>query len=408
MSSASPEPIHISREVARRFLLGRQGLWPGRRWQGLQGTDKAMRAMGDLQLDPLRVVVRAQDLALGSRVLDYREDDWARLTYERRKFFEWGGWLAVRPIEELPYYRVLMRRSQSRRWVSWVVDDHPEAVEEMRSLLAKGRELSNRHFAQGDRRRVDSYRGRKDSAVALYYLWRTGEAMVVRRTPTFERVYARTEAVAPKRHRRDASEVEADDFLLLKEIRTAGISKLNGVNNVLHREELTRKDVEAWKARQLEAGTVVEVEVEGLTGRYLAMADELRTLGTLARGRVPRGWRPIGPTTTDEVTLLSPLDPAIHHREQTKRLWDFDYKWGVYDKVEKRKFGYYDLPILWGDRLVGRADLRLDRKTGALQTLGLWHEDEAVARDPIYRAALEAGMDRLRAIARLNGAEPAG
>ena len=408
MSSASPEPIRISREVARRFLLGRQGLWPGRRWQGLEGTDKAMRAMGDLQLDPLRVVVRAQDLALGSRVLDYREDDWARLTYERRKFFEWGGWLAVRPIEELPYYRVLMRRSQSRRWVSWVVDDHPEAVEEMRWLLAKGRELSNRHFAQGDRRRVDSYRGRKDSAVALYYLWRTGEAMVVRRTPTFERVYARTEAVAPKRHRRDASEVEADDFLLLKEIRTAGISKLNGVNNVLHREELTRKDVEAWKARQMEAGTVVEVEVEGLTGRYLAMADELRTLDTLARGRLPRGWRPIGPTTTDEVTLLSPLDPAIHHREQTKRLWDFDYKWGVYDKVEKRKFGYYDLPILWGDRLVGRADLRLDRKTGALQTLGLWHEDEAVARDPIYRAALEAGMDRLRAIARLNGAEPAG
>lgn len=408
MSGASLEPFRISREVARRFLLGRQGLWPGRRWRGLEGTDKAMRAMGDLQLDPLRVVVRAQDLALGSRVLDYHEDDWARLTYERRKFFEWGGWLAVRPIEELPYYRVLMRRSQSRRWVSWVVDDHPEAVEEMRSLLAKGRELSNRHFAQGDRRRVDSYRGRKDSAVALYYLWRTGEAMVVRRTPTFERVYARTEAVAPKRHRRDASEVEADDFLLLKEIRTAGLSKLNGVNNVLHREELTRKDVEAWKARQLEAGTVVEVEVEGLTGRYLVMADELRTLRTLARGRLPRGWQPIGPTTTDEVTLLSPLDPAIHHREQTKRLWDFDYKWGVYDKVERRKFGYYDLPILWGDRLVGRADLRLDRKTGALQTLGLWHEDEAVAGDPAYRAALEAGMDRLRAIARLNEAEPAG
>ena len=94
--------MRVSREVARRFLLGRQGLWPGRRWRGLAGTDRAMRAMGDLQLDPLRVVARAQDLALASRVLDYREADWARLTYERRRFFEWGGWLAVRPIEELP------------------------------------------------------------------------------------------------------------------------------------------------------------------------------------------------------------------------------------------------------------------------------------------------------------------
>jgi len=103
--------VRVSREVARRFLLGRQGLWPGRRWRGLDGTNRAMRAMGDLQLDPLRVVARAQDLALASRVLDYREDDWARLTHERRKFFEWGGWLAVRPMEELPHYRVLMRRS---------------------------------------------------------------------------------------------------------------------------------------------------------------------------------------------------------------------------------------------------------------------------------------------------------
>ena len=400
MSAASRVPLRVSREVARRFLLGRQGLWPGRRWQGLAGTEKAMRAMGDLQLDPLRVVARAQDLALASRVLDYHEDDWARLTHDRRKFFEWGGWLAVRPMEELPYYRVLMRRSRGRRWVNWVVDDHPEAVEEMRGLLAEGHELSNRAFAQGDRRRVDSYRGRKDSAVALYYLWRTGDAMVVRRTPTFERVYARTGAVAPERHLREVSDREADDFLLHKEIRTSGFSKLNGMNNLLHREELTRKDVDAWKARQLDAGTVVEVEVDGLSGRYLMMAGDVPALETLAAGRLPRGWRPIGPTTSEEVTFLSPLDPAIHHREQTRRLWGFDYKWGVYDKVEKRKFGYYDLPILWGDRLVGRTDLRLDRRTGELATLGLWHDDEAVAADPDYRDALRRGMERLRGIAR--------
>jgi uncharacterized protein YcaQ len=404
-AASQPAPIRLSREVARRFLLGRQGLWPGRRWQGLAGTEKAMRALGDLQLDPLRAVVRLQDLALASRVIDYREDDWARLTHERRKFFEWGGWLAVRPIEELPYYRVLMRRSRGRRWVSWVVDDHPEAVEEMRGLLAKGHELSNRTFAQGDRLRVDSYRGRKDSAVALYYLWRTGEAMVARRTPTFERVYARSDAVAPSRHLREVSDGEADDFLLHKQIRTAGLSKLAGMANVLHREELTRNDVEAWRARQVAAGTIVEVDVDGLAGRHLAMADEVPALDALAAGRLPRGWRAVGPTTTDEVTFLSPLDPAIRNREQTRRLWGFDYKWGVYDKVEKRKFGYYDLPILWGDQLVGRADLRLDRKTGELQTLGLWHDDEAIAANPAYRAALDRGMARLAGIARRNGSD---
>ena len=98
--------LEISAVTARRYVMGRQGLWPGRRWRGLEGTGTAMRAMEDLQLDPLVVVARAHDLMLHSRVVDYAIDDWATLTYERREFFEWGGWLAVRPMEELPYFRV--------------------------------------------------------------------------------------------------------------------------------------------------------------------------------------------------------------------------------------------------------------------------------------------------------------
>jgi uncharacterized protein YcaQ len=128
--------MRISKDVARLFLLGRQGLWPGRRWKGLPGTERAMRAMENLQLDPLQVIARAQDLALASRILDYRQDDWARLTYEKRRFFEWGGWLAVRPIDELPYYRVVMRRSRDLGRIKAMGDAHGPAIEEMRDLPA--------------------------------------------------------------------------------------------------------------------------------------------------------------------------------------------------------------------------------------------------------------------------------
>ena len=107
-------PIEISAVTARRYVMGRQGLWPGRRWSGLDGAGSAMRAMEDLQLDPLVVVARAPDLALAGRVVDYAIDDWAILTYERREFFEWGGWLAVRPMEELPFFRVIMRREREQ------------------------------------------------------------------------------------------------------------------------------------------------------------------------------------------------------------------------------------------------------------------------------------------------------
>lgn len=394
--------LTISREVARRFLLGRSGLWPGRRWRGLAGTASAMRAMADLQLDPLAVVARAQDLALASRVLDYHVDDWAILTHERRRFFEWGGWLAVRPMEELPSYRVLMSRSVDHAWLRWIKDDHGATLEEMRRELRRRREVGNRDFAMAQRTRVNSYRGSKDSSVALHYLWRTGEAMVARRTPTFERIYSRTEVVAPRRHRAPLPEAAAEDFLLLKQIRAAGFSRLNGARQTIERT-ITRRELDAWRDRQLDAGTIVEVEIEGLPGRRLMLAGDEPALATLARGRQPRGWRPLEASTTEEVTFLSPLDPVIHDRDRTRALWDFDYKWGVYDKVEQRKFGYYDLPILWGDRLVARADLKLDRRAGTLHVLGFWLEDPATRDHPAWRPALERGFARL---AGLVGATP--
>ncbi|MBP8241775.1 MAG: hypothetical protein KAX36_05340, partial [Thermoflexales bacterium] len=96
-------PLRISPEVARRFILGKQGLWPGRRWQGKAGADAAMRAIEHLQLDPLTVVARSHDLTLHSRVADCTPGLWETLAYEERRYFDWGGWLAARPMNELPY-----------------------------------------------------------------------------------------------------------------------------------------------------------------------------------------------------------------------------------------------------------------------------------------------------------------
>ncbi|HEY5628558.1 MAG TPA: crosslink repair DNA glycosylase YcaQ family protein [Candidatus Limnocylindrales bacterium] len=390
---ADGHPMSVSRRVARRFLLGRQGLWPGRRWQGLRGTANAMRTIGDLQLDPLQVVARAHDIALAGRVIGYRPDDWATLTYGRRRFFEAGGWLAVRPIEELPFYRVVMRRERDQPRIRRIADEHGAAIEEMRALLAAGRGVVNRDFAAGDRVRVDSYRARKDSGLALHYLWRTGEAMVARRE-RFERVYAAAGRVAPPRYLREAPDVVADDHLLRRHIGRQGLGRLSGVRWELMRD-ISPAELAAWRDRALAEGSLLEVEVEGL-GRRLALGEDAPALESLARGRVPRAWRPLEATTADEVTLLSPLEPAIHDRNRTRALFHFDYLWEVYTPAHKRAFGYYALPILWGDRLAGRTDLRLDRSANALVVKGLWLEEPAVADDRGFAAALAAGMERFR------------
>jgi uncharacterized protein YcaQ len=244
----------------------------------------------------------------------------------------------------------------------------------------------------GARTRVDSYRGRKDSALALYYLWRTGEAMVTRRE-RFERVYAASEIVASRRYLVEAPEAEADERLLLKDVAAAGFSRLNLATYTIHRE-ITAKELATWRDRKLADGELVEVEIEGYRQPHVAVASEVPALEAIAAGRTPRAWKPLDATTTDETTFLSPLDPVIADRERTRRLLDFDYRWEVYSKVELRTFGYYVLPILWGDRLVGRFDSKLDRPTMTLVVNGMWLEDEALATNDAFIEALARGMNR--------------
>jgi uncharacterized protein len=144
--------LTITTETARRFILGKQGLWPGRRWRGIEGTEASMRAMEYLQLDPLQILARSQDIALHSRVLDYTPGLWEELAYQQRKFFDWGGWLAVRPMDELPHWRRVMHRERDgNSRIRNMAVEHAEAIEEMRAVLRERGTVSNRDFAMASR-----------------------------------------------------------------------------------------------------------------------------------------------------------------------------------------------------------------------------------------------------------------
>ena len=384
-------PIQIPLLIARRFILGKQGLWPGRRWRGLDGAEQAMRAIEHLQLDPLVVIARAHDLILHSRVVDYRQGDWATLTYDQRKFFDWGGWLAVRPMDELPYWRVMMRRELDEPdWIQ-VGTEHAAAIAEMRRVLADRGTVSNRDFAMGARTRVDDYRGRKDSALALHYLWRIGDAMVSRRE-RFERVYALTEAVAPAELIREHDATEAEDFLLMKRVASEGLTPMRNVGNYLKRK-VAAGELAAWRERKVANGELIEVQVEGWRVPQLALAADMAIIDELLGDRMPAAWAPLETSTDEEATFLSPLDP-VSARGRARPLFGFDYVWEVYKPAHLRRWGYYTLPILWGDRLVARFDSKLDRSTNTLVIIGLWLEEPALARDDAFGEAMARGMTR--------------
>lgn len=384
--------LTIALETARRFILGKQGLWPGRRWRGGEGTEQAMRAMGYLQLDPLQIIARSQDILLHSRVLDYTPGLWEDVTYQQRQFFDWGGWLAARPMDELPYWRVVMHRERDHKdRIREMGRDHAEAIVEMRAVLQERGTVNNRAFAMATRTRTQSYRGRKDSALALYYLWRTGEVMTHHRE-NFERVYALTEAVAPAHLIHEHDEDETDRFLIKKDLNFFGLSRL-----ALNSESFYRSGREASAklliAAMIASGELVAVKVEGWKQLHYALGSDMDLLQDVIARRIPSAWSTVLTTTTDEVVFLAPLDP-VSARGRAKPLFGFDYIWEVYKPLHLRKFGYYTLPILWGEQLVGRFDSKLDRTSNTFIILGFWLEDAALGNDAAFAKALAAGFAR--------------
>ncbi len=384
--------LTINVDTARRFILGKQGLWPGRRWRGLGGTEQAMQAMEYLQLDPLQIIARSQDITLHSRINDYSPGLWEEVTYQQRKFFDWGGWLAVRPMDELPYWRVVMRHEgNSSSRLKAMGRDHAEAIVEMREILAERGTVSNRDFKMNSRTRTQHYRGRKDSALALYYLWRVGEVMTHHRE-NFERIYALSEAVAPLNLLRESDEAETGRFLLKKDISFSGLSRMSRNSDAFYSSISIGSRKQLLEA-MLADGDIIKVQVEGWKHIHYALGSDSEVLRDLSAGRVPQAWTPLDTTTTEEVVFLAPLDP-VSARGRAKVLFGFDYVWEVYKPKDKRKFGYYTLPILWGDQLVARFDSKLDRTTNTFVILGFWLEDEALGKDEAFAEALTKGFAR--------------
>ncbi|MGQ0569260.1 MAG: DNA glycosylase AlkZ-like family protein [Armatimonadota bacterium] len=137
----------IPNTVARRYILGRPGLWPGRRWAGKDGTIQALRDIECVQMDPLNVVARSHDLALWGRVLDYRPEHLGTVMYRDREFFDYGGNLRIYPMRELPYWRVTMRRKgKEARWANFA-KQYRALLETVRAELRTRGPLGNRDVA---------------------------------------------------------------------------------------------------------------------------------------------------------------------------------------------------------------------------------------------------------------------
>ena len=385
--------LSISKVTARRFVLGRQGLWPGRRWVGQEGTAEALHTIEAVQMDPLNVVARNHDIVMWSRISGYRPEYLDRVLYTTREFFDYGGALFIYPMDELPFWRLSMRKKGTEaRWATFAAT-HQTLLDEVRAELRRRGPLGNRDFIGQER--VRNYRGGKESSLALYYLWITGELMISRRQG-FERIYDFREHVAPAASDYIASTEEAEHFFARKTVAFKGLIHerewANGFSGFLERR-VGRAEADHWLQTMVENGELAGVQVEDSKKRWFVLRDDVALLIKLEAGQVPNSWQPLETTTNDEVVFLAPLD-IVSTRGRADWLFGFEYIWEVYKPVEKRRWGYYTLPILYGDRLVGRLDPKLERATTTLIINGFWLEDHAQVDSSPFAIALARGLIR--------------
>lgn len=395
---------YVDRATARRFLVARHLLAPPRSLPtGADGVRAVVERLGSIQFDPLAVAGRNHDLVLHARVPDYDPRCTEDLLYRTRELFEvWNKGLSLVPSAELPWYRVTWDQARARHEDGILTTCDVTATEILERIRVAG-PLASIDFER--KPAIDWWWGpTSETRAVLEALEVSGIVGLARREGNrkyfdlVERLYP-AELLAIQ-----SSEVEQRRHKLLSRYRAHGLAGATGPAEMWYgtgKARRTPADPPGYVDRaELREGLIADqdllpVTVEGVRGmRYIVYTDADTLDG--AR-RLPE----IDP----EVTFLAPLDPLMWDRDLLRSLFDFDYLWEVYTPEHKRRWGYYVLPILFGDRLVGRFEPRIDRGTGALRILGLWWEDGFDPRTttgfvPAMRRALAAYLrfGRVRSI----------
>ncbi len=327
------------------------------------------------------------------------------LCYQERLFFDYGTILMLYPIADLPYFQTVMRRLH--RHLSPAEEKAQTVHKHVLDELAQRGPLANRDFA--NRERVPGgFNVVKDTSKALYHLYLSGQVMTHHRR-NFERVFDLAHNVTAQCHvnnREQAgvpvsepipSEEAAERFFALKAMRDLGLgtsAEWARRATLMQHQRIAARTATSKLNALVKEGVLACINVEGVREPCYLPAEDMPLLQTLLDGAIPTAWQTVETTTDEEVTFLAPLDNVIWDRARLASLFDFEYVWEVYKPAAIRKWGYYTLPILFGDVLAGRMAFRMERKTKTLIVEGFWLEREETAHNPAFEQALLRGLTR--------------
>jgi uncharacterized protein len=381
--------VHIAAEQARHLVLSLQGLAdPPRRRLTTDGVVDLIERLGFLQVDSISTVERAHHMILLARNQTYRPELLRRaLEVEARLFEHWTyDVAAILPMRFYPYWKLRFERERKaveRRFRRWHGDAHQDELQRVLDLVRAQGPVMARDLAQPRARPAGGWWDWHLGKTALEFLWRTGRLSIARRQ-NFQKVYDLAERVIPETVRH----AEADHQALVDWACRAALERLG----VATPGEIARffglvtiEEAKDWCERNLggAAAAAVAGSANGAPPRKLFARPDLEQLLACL------------PEPPARLRVLSPFDPLLRDRARLERLFAFDYRIEVFVPAGRRTYGYYVFPLLEGDRLVGRLDLRSERAAGVLKVNALWMEPGR-RLTPARARRLEAELDRIR------------
>lgn len=384
-----PVPV-LSNTPARRLFLQKHllsGLEPGTG----RGDDllSVIQRLGFVQIDSINTVARAHDLILFSRRPSYRPRALELLLERDRTVFEhWTHDAALIPVAFRPYWTLKCTHDAARlrdQWKRWQQHEFEHLLDQIITRVTDEGPLCSADLDDGSRRKSEGWWDWHPGKTALEYLWRSGRLAVDRRV-SFQKYYDLSERILPNTA---LAPPDADiiDWACSNALDRLGFATPGEI--AAFWDMIPPATAKTWVDRALRGGTLIPVDIEGHDGRLRRAFARPDILQTAQDAPAPPG----------KLRILSPFDPALRDRARAERLFGFHYRIEIFVPAAKRRYGYYVFPLLEGDRLVGRIDMKADRANATLNVTRLWPEPAS----PFGKGRMARLMAELDRVARFAG-----
>ncbi|MBK6263412.1 YcaQ family DNA glycosylase [Marivirga sp. S37H4] len=366
----------------QRITLESQGLLQTAPFgKGKKAVLNALEHLGYLQIDTLSVVERAHHHTLWTRIPDYKPAYLDELVKERKVFEYWFHAASYLPMKDFRY--ALPQMLDVKQNESHYYKADPKVMQYVMDAIRAEGPKKARDF-ESESKKAGSWWNWKPTKLALERLFMQGDLMISERNG-MQKTYDITERVLPENiDLREPSSIEFTEYLVKTYLRAYGFTTVKQITH-LKTGKIVRRNVNEVLESMLQKGKIQKVNIEGMPSVFIK--------SDLAQKAFSEN--------DSNICLLSPFDNAIIHHDRIKQFFDFDFRLECYTPKEKRQYGYFCLPILFGDVFIGRVDCKAHRKEKQFEIIHLHIENQNVD----IALWLEPFIKSIKSFATFNGCQ---